>query len=205
MKNWIISQTDISDKYLIPTEKSIWISEQPKGVNIQELIENKKLRNAKSIRYDDLKEIVFIDSDSTIEFNFIDDKTTDEELKLNKIVFSEIRSYLKNNLKGTELKNYSIFKQVTPHLVILGVTTMLTVVTYLSAIELENEGTVRISGGGYWFKKIIAIIAELFGATGTLIVGIILIGLLTYLLIRKIQNPKKGEILKITNSSKLTI
>ncbi|MBT8180501.1 MAG: hypothetical protein HKP42_11435 [Maribacter sp.] len=203
MKNWIISETELFDKYLIVSEKAIWISEQNKGIDINELIESKSLGSIKSIRYEDLKEIVFIDSDFTIEFNYEDDKTTDEEFHLEKNTFFEVRNYLKTNLKGTELKNYSIFKQILPNLFLLGVSLVLTIAIYFSATELENGGSISVSGRRGWLKGIFVWIAELLGATGTLILGVLVIGFFIYALIKKIQNPKKGEILKITNRPQL--
>jgi len=205
MKNWIISQTEEIDTYLIATEKAIWISNQPKGVDIQELIDGKSLGNLKSIRYAELKEIVFIESDFTISLNYIDDNETDQEIDLKANEFTEVRAFFKNYLKGTELKSYSILKQVSSQLIVLGVTITLTALTYYSAQEIENGGTVRTSGRRAWLKKILATIAELLGTTGTLIVGGVIIGILSYFLVKKIQNPKKGEILKITSSPKLSL
>ncbi len=205
MKYWIISQTELLDKYLIANEKAIWITDLTKGSNIDDLIASKSLGTVQSIRYEDLKEIVFIDTDVTIELNFKDDKTTDEEFQLDKDVYSEIRDYLKANLKGTELKNYSVFKQIIPQLVILGIISIFTVATYAAAVEAESGGTVRTTGRRAWLKKIIASTGEMLGTTGTLIIGLSLIGLCIYFLAKKIKHPKKGEILKITNSPRLSI
>ncbi|TYA78444.1 FeoB-associated Cys-rich membrane protein [Seonamhaeicola marinus] len=205
MKTWIISQTDTKDTYFIPTEKAFWLSNQPKGVNIADLIENKNLGAIKSIRYEDLKDIVLIDSDTTIQCNFKDDKTDEEEFVLDHTTYAEIRSYLKNNLKGVELKDYSIFKQVIPELITLAIATVLSVITYIAALEIEGGGTVKTSGRRAFFKKIIAAIAEALGTTGTIIVGLIVLGVIAYLLVKKIQNPKKGEVLKVLKTARLTV
>ena len=87
MKYWIISQTELLDKYLIANEKAIWITDLPKSSNINYLIDSKSLGAVQSIHYEDLKEIVFIDTDVTIELNFKDDKTTDEEFQLDKNIY----------------------------------------------------------------------------------------------------------------------
>ncbi len=205
MKNWIISESQSTATYLIASAKAIWLTEQNSDTNIDELIESKSLGSIRSIRYGDLKEIVFIDSDFTIEMNFRDDKTTDEEFQLNKNVYLEMRSYFKKNLKGIELKNYSVLKQIYANLITLGIAIIFTGATYISAMELEKGGTVRITGRRAWLRKIIATIAEFLGTTGTLIVGFIFIGGILYFLIRKIQNPKKGVVLKITNAPKLNV
>ena len=114
-------------------------------------------------------------------------------------------SYLKNQLKGTKLKDYSVFKQILPELVTIAISGILIGVTYISAMELEKGESVRISSRRALLKQIIASIAEVLGTTGTLIVGTLIIASLVYLVIRKFQNPKKGEILKITKYSKLII
>lgn len=205
MKNWIISENDLNNKYLIPTEKSIWLTDQNKDHNITELIETKKLGIVTSVRYDDLKEIIFIDSDFTIDFIFKDDKAPEEKYQVDKIVYGEIKSYLKSQLKGTKLKDYSVFKQILPELVTIAISGILIGVTYISAMELEKGESVRISSRRALLKQIIVSIAEILGTTGTLIVGTLIIASLVYLAIRKFQNPKKGEILKITKYSKLII
>ncbi len=205
MKNWIILESQLIDTYLIASEKSIWLSDQNKGVNINELIETKNLGAIKSIRYEDLKEIVFIDSDFTIKFNYKDDKATNEEFQVEKNIYSEIKACLKSNLKGTELKNYSVFKQILPKLITFGVAVTITIVTYIFALEIEKGESLKASGRRAWVKKIIVLIAETLGTTGTLIVGVLLISVLSYVIIKKIQDPKKGEILKITKSPKLIV
>ena len=203
MKAWAISKTEVTDKYFIATEKAIWLTEQPKEADISKLIEDKALGTVRSIRYQELKEIIFIDSHFTIEINFKDDKATDEELQIEKSIYSEIRAYLKEHLKGTELKNYSIFKQILPQLFFLGIAALFSVATYLSAMELESGDTVRTAGKRAWLKKIIVLIAEQLGTSGTLIVGILIIGALAYFLIKKIRNPKTGEVLKMATSPQL--
>ncbi len=205
MKSWKISETDFTDKYLILTEKSIWLTDQGKDVNINELIETKKLGVVKSIRYQDLKEIIFNDTDFTIEFTFKDDNVLEEKHRMNKIVYSDIKPYLKTQLKGTELKNYSIFKQILPQLITLGVSVILIVVTYLSAMELEKGESPRVSGRRAWLKQIIVWIADVLGTIGTIIFGTIIVSSLIYLIVRKSQNPKRGEILKITKDTQLNL
>ncbi|SFD41875.1 hypothetical protein [Algibacter pectinivorans] len=205
MRNWKISEADFKDKYLIPTEKSIWLTDQNKDADINELIDTKKLGTIKSIRYEDLKEIVFIDTDYTVDFRFKDDKTPEEIHKIDKIIYSEIKSYLKSQLKGIEIKDYSVFKQILPQLISLGFSVILIVVTYISAMELEKGESIRISGNKAWLKQIIATIAEMLGTIGTLIVGTLIISSFIYFIVRKSQNPKRGEILKITKTPRLTI
>lgn len=205
MKNWKISEADLKNKYLIPTEKSIWITEQSKDSNITELIESKSLGTITSILYEDLKEIVFIDTDFTIDFIFKDDKTPEQKHQIDKIVYLEIKSYLKSQLKGTELKDYSVIKQILPQLISIGISVVLIVVIYIFAMKLEKGESVRISGRRAWLKQIIASIAETLGTTGTLIAGTLIISSFIYFIIRKYKNPKIGEILKITNSPRLTI
>jgi len=205
MRNWIISTDESSDTYLIASTNAIWLSEQEKGVNIEELIEAKKLANIKSVRYEDLKEIIFIDSDCSIEFNYRDDKEVDEEFKMNTSVYREISSYLKSNLKGTKLKNYGVFNQIFPQLSLLAISSILVAITYFTAIELESGNSVRIEGRRAWLKRLVSSIAEVLGSTATLIIGASILVLIAYFIIRKIQHPKTGEVLQITKAPQLSI
>ena len=204
MKNWIISESLSTKTYFIASPKSIWITEQHNDANITELIETRSLGAIKSIPYASLKEIVFIDSDAIIECRYIDDKTTDVEFELERNIYSEIKSYLKSNLKGTEIKNFSLFKQIAPNLILLSAAILISTLTYTTAISLEQGDEIRTGGRRGLIKLIITWIAELLGATGTLIAGSLIIIFFIYLVIKAIQNPKKGELLKIKTSPQLT-
>ena len=205
MKIWIIDENENSQTYLIASEKAFRISEQPKNTDIQQLIQNNNLSNVKSIPYKELKEIVLIDTTNTLQLNYKDAKKNDKEFILTESIYTEIRSYLKNNLKGVQLKNYSVLKQVTSQLLILFIASVLSVVTYITATNIEAGKTINFSGRRAWLKKLIATIAEMLGSTGSLIVGTLLVGGISYLVIKKIQNPLKGEVLKISKSPQLSI
>ncbi len=205
MKHWKISESDGKHKYLIPTEKAIWLTEQSKNADIDELIRTRNLRAIQSIRYEELKEIIFIDSEYTIDFISKDDKDLGERYEVDKTTYHEIKTYLKNQLKGIALKNYSVFEQIVPQLVTLGFAIILSIVTYVTAIELEKGESLRTSGRKAFLKKIIVGVADGLGTAGTVIVGIIIISAILYLIIKKIQNPLKGEILRMTKYPKLTV
>ncbi len=205
MKNWIIAQTSEFDTYFIPTEKSIWLSKQPKGVDIQMLIANKNLGIVKSIRYEDLKEIVFIDTDSNIEFKYKNNDSDDEEFTIQTDVYSQIQSYIKSHLKGIELKNYSIYKQALPQLIAITIAAFLSIATYITAIEIENGVTVNVSGKRSIIKAMMISVAENLGSFGTISAGFVIMGILGSLLIRTIKNPKEGEVLTMSKMTKLDV
>ena len=205
MTNWIISDTDLNSKYLILTEKSVWLTDQNKNSDIQELIANSKLENIKSIRYDDLEEIIFNDTDSNIEFNFKDDNISEQIYQIRKSVYPEIKDYLKTHLRGTEVKNYSIFKQILPLLIIFAISVILIVATYISALEIQSGESIKVSGRRAWLKQIMVSIAEILGPIGTIIVGILIISILIYFIINKYKNPKRGEIIQIKRSPQLIV
>ena len=195
MKNWIINENELTNEYLIVTEKSIWISEQLKQLDINELIENKNLGSVKSFRYDQLKEITLVETDFTIEFKFKDKDEEKQSFKIVKTQYGEIRTYLKLNLKGISVKNYSLLKQVLPQLSTLALGIVFFLLTYQTAIELDNGVEIPESRKSSIIKKIVFYFAEFFGIYGTIIIGVIFIITLIFLINRKLQNPKKGEIL----------
>ncbi|UJH90903.1 hypothetical protein LZ575_19725 [Antarcticibacterium sp. 1MA-6-2] len=181
------------------------MTDQNKNVNIQELIATSSLGTINSIRYDDLQEIIFDDTDSTIEFKFKNDNVPEEKYQIQRSVYSEIKDFLKNNLRGTEVQDYSILKQILPHLIILGISVVLIVATYISAVELQKGESIRISGRRAFLKGIIVSSAEVLGLIGTIVIGILIISSLIYFIIKKYQNPKKGEIIKIKRAPQLTL
>lgn len=138
MKNWIINENELTNKYLIVTEKSIWISEQLKELDINEFIKNKNLGTVKSFKYEEIKEIIFIETNVSVQFEFKDKDTESEKFVIDKNVFGEIKTYLKNQLGGIEVKNYSLFKQVLPQLTTLGIGIVFIALTYSTALDLEN-------------------------------------------------------------------
>lgn len=205
MKYWRISDSETTNTYLILTEKSFWITEQDKNLNIEKLIADKDLGIVKTLIFEELKEIIFIDSDFSIEFNFKDDNTEDVKIKVTSQIHIEIKKYLKSKMTGVEIKNYSILKQLYPLLIITLITTIFSFSTYFTAVAIENGENIRISGGKAWLKQIIVSIAELLGVTGTFIVGgLILLGCV-YTIIKKIQDPKKGEIFMIKKLSSIRL
>lgn len=138
MKNWIINENELTNKYLIVTEKSIWISEQLKELDINEFIKNKNSGTVKSFKYEEIKEIIFIETNVSVQFEFKDKDTESEKFVIDKNVFGEIKTYLKNQLGGIEVKNYSLFKQVLPQLTTLGIGIVFIALTYSTALDLEN-------------------------------------------------------------------
>ncbi|MDX1427808.1 MAG: hypothetical protein R3206_08280, partial [Salegentibacter mishustinae] len=205
MTNWIISNTALHSKYLILTEKAFWLTDQNNNLDIHELIANNRLGNIKSIRYDDLKEIIFNDTDLIIEFKFKDDSLSEESYPVQKSVYPEIKDYLKSHLKGIEVKDYSILKQIFPHLTILAISVIVFFATYFSALEIQKGESINIAGRRAWFKQLIISVAEVLGPIGTIIVGVLIISILTYFIFRKYKNPKKGEIIQIKRSPQLIV
>lgn len=194
MKIWIIERNELNYKYLISVEKSIWITEHPKNLDINELIKNKNLGIVKSFRYEQLKEIVLIDTDSTILFVFKDKNTEKEKFLINKNVFGDIRNFLKTNLSGINVKNYSVIKQVLPQLSTLGLGIIFIALVYQTAVDLENGIKILEGRKSSIIKKIIFHLAEIIGVYGSIAFGTIFILVLIFLINRKLQNPKKGEV-----------
>ncbi|MDX6746864.1 hypothetical protein SHK09_08670 [Polaribacter sp. PL03] len=203
MKNWIINENELTNKYLIVTEKSIWISEQLKELDINELIENKNLGTVKSFRYEKIKEMIFIENNVSVQFEFKDKDVEAEKFVIEKNVFGEIKTYLKNQLVGIDVKNYSLFKQVLSQLTTLGIGIVFIALTYSTALDLENGIEIPESRKSSIIKKLVLLLAELIGVYGSIIIGILFSLAFIFWINKKLQNPKKGEILKFNKNIRL--
>ena len=98
------------------------------------------------------------------------------------------------------MKNYSLFKQVLPELTTLGIGTVFIALTYSTALDLENGIEIPESQKSSIIKRIILLLAELIGVYGSIIFGILFLLVSIFLINKKLQNPKKGEILKFTKN-----
>ena len=203
MKNWIINENELTNKYLIVAEKSIWISEQLKELDINELIESKNLGTVKSFRYEEIKEIVCIETNVSVQFDFKDKDTETEKFVIDKNVFGEIKTYLKNQLGGIEVRNYSLIKQVLPQLTTLGIGIVFIALTFSTALDLENGIEIPESRKSSIIKKLVLFLAELIGVYGSIIFGILFLLAFIFWINKKLQNPKKGEILKFNKNIRL--
>lgn len=196
MKNWIIERKGDINKYLIVTEKSIWISNNHKELNIEELIENKNLESVQSFRFDQLKELILIETNTTIKFVFKDKEEEKQSFEIERSIFGEIRTYLKLNLKGIKIKNYSLLKQVFTQLSTLAIGIVFILLTYETAVDIENGESIPESRRSTIIKKIIYYLADLIGVYGSIIIGVIFVLTLIFIINKKLQNPKKGVILE---------
>ncbi|MCT4700229.1 hypothetical protein [Tenacibaculum haliotis] len=204
MKTWIISENEIDNYYLIAKENSIWLTEQPKLTNLRELIDHKKLTNVSVHRYSNIKEIVFNDSDLTLEVEFIDDDTEDLELKFKaSLVYENVKSFLIENLKEIVVKNYSLIKQLKPTSIAILVISALTFFLYKIAISLQSGEEIRATGRRGFIKKIFVAIADFLGPIGSLTIGGILLSLLFFGFINTVRKPKQGKVIKIKKNTEL--
>ncbi|WP_028891619.1 hypothetical protein [Tenacibaculum sp. 47A_GOM-205m] len=196
MKIWITNETEKTKNYLIATENSIWITEETKDVNINDLIENNELSNMSIYKTNDIKEVLFNESDSQITIEFKDSKIKDIEINTNCEVFTDVNNFFVSNLKGVEIKNYSLLKQIKPSLFGTALFGGITWVLYTTALSIQNGQHLDTSGRRSLIKKIIVGIADFLGPTGSLIVGGLLTLLFVYTFINTIRKPKEGKVLK---------
>lgn len=196
MKIWITSEEEKTKNYLIATENSIWITEETKDVNINDLIENNELSNMSIYKTNDIKEVLFNESDSQITIEFKDSKIKDIEINTNSEVFTDVNNFFVSNLKGVEIKNYSLLKQIKPSLFGTALFGGITWVLYTTALSIQNGEHLDTSGRRSLIRKIIVGIADFLGPTGSLIVGGLLTLLFVYTFINTIRKPKEGKVLK---------
>lgn len=196
MKIWITNETEKTKNYLIATENSIWITEETKDVNINDLIENNELSNMSIYKTNDIKEVLFNESDSQITIEFKDSKIKDIEINTNSEIFTDVNNFFVSNLKGVEIKNYSLLKQIKPSLFGTALFGGITWVLYTTALSIQNGQHLDTSGRRSLIRKIIVGIADFLGPTGSLIVGGLLTLLFVYTFINTIRKPKEGKVLK---------
>ncbi|WP_299886772.1 hypothetical protein [uncultured Lacinutrix sp.] len=204
MKHWEINKEDSKKKYLTLNKEGFCLTEIDDKFNIEEALEDKKVLSHKIIALSDLKEILVIDTDHSIELRYESDKKTDEDLELQPHIYKEVKTFLIDNINGVEIKEYSLLKQLTPKLIGLGVSGLLTWILFTTASAIENGETISTSGGRRrFFKRVIVWIAETLGVTGTLVIGGLITAFFAYLVITNITKPKEGQVIKIKAASKL--
>lgn len=205
MKNWIINQSETANIYLIANKKSIWITENPKDVNIEELIKEKKLTEVRIERYnDDIKEFIFVDTDNSLEIEFTDDDKDELELPLESSVYEEIKAYFLDNLKDVKIKDYSILKQAQPPAIAALISGGLTALLYSIAVSLQNGESVRTSGRRGLLKKLFVGIADFLGPIGSLVIGGLITAFFLYILVNIIRKPRKGKVIKTTTFTEMS-
>lgn len=102
----------------------------------------------------------------------------------------EVANYLQKERRFTaETKGVSKFRAVTPSLIGLGLTALLTWLVWMDATALEAGEEVDTSGRRAWFKMLIAWVAEQLGSRNTLILGGVIVLVFVWLMIKAIQNP----------------
>ncbi|WP_194767221.1 hypothetical protein [Tamlana sp. I1] len=197
MKHWKISESNSNNFYLVFNEKSIWEVELDENINIDEAIKTKSLNNIKSFRYTDFSEIIFVDNDSLIILKFTDKEIKEKEILLNNNIYTEIKNFIIKNLKGTEVKEYSILKQLLPLFFPVLIVIGLTISLYQTAVDMANGVEVSTSGRRALLKSILVGIADVLGPIGCLIIGGLLLAFFLYLIFKVIKHPKQGKIIKI--------
>lgn len=198
MKYWIISETSENKKYLIANEKNIWITEQFLDADIEILIEQKNIQNVAIYRYNIIKNLVFVDDDSSMQIEFKSQEDKEEiELFINADIYEDVKSFFSESLLHSKVKNYSVLKQTQPagigFLIFIGITIFL----YNIAIGLQNGEEMRTSGRRGWIKKLFIGIADVLGPIGSLVVGGLISLFFLYIVFKTIKNPKQGKVIKL--------
>ncbi|CAL2061896.1 hypothetical protein [Tenacibaculum sp. 190524A05c] len=197
MKKWIIFQTEEVKNYLIPKENSILLAEIFQDEDIDQLLEEKKLTKVRTIRYEDVKEFIFIDSDSSFKIVFKDDDVDEFELQLEENIFNEMKDHFIGSMKGVAIKDYSLLKQIQPPGIAALVAAGITALLFSTAKSLERGEHVSTSGRRGLIKKLFVGIADFLGSTGSLLIGGLVVVFFAYLVIQIVRNPKQGKLIKI--------
>ncbi|CAL2080485.1 hypothetical protein [Tenacibaculum sp. 190524A05c] len=197
MKKWIIFQSEEVKNYLIAKENSILLAEIFNDEDIDQLLKDRKLTKVRTIRYEDVKEFIFIDSDRTLQIEFKDDDVDEVELHLEESVFTEMKDHFISSMKGVAIKDYSLLKQIQPPGIVAIVAVVITALLFSTAKSLERGEYVSTSGRRGLIKKLFVGIADFLGSTGSLIVGGLVTLFFVYLIVQIVRNPKQGKLIKI--------
>ena len=80
---------------------------------------------------------------------------------------------------------------------------MFIALTYSTALDLENGVSIPESRKSSVVKKIVLLFAELLGVYGSVVFGVVFLFAFIFWINKKMQNPKRGEILKFGKNSRL--
>lgn len=204
MKNWITHQKEGINSYLIVNNSFVWITKQPQEEDINTLINEHKLNNVSIFNLEEIKEFIFNDTDNMLTINFKKSKHNEIELTPESSVYTEIKSYFLKNLRGVDIKDYSLLKQIQPFALGLLIFSGITWLLYTTAVSLQNGEQISTGGRRGLIKKIVVGIADFLGPTGVLIIGGILIFIFLSGFISTIRKPKQGNVLKIKKNTTQT-
>lgn len=197
MKKWIILQSEEVKNYLIAKENSILLAEVNFDEDVEELLNNSQLTNARTLRYEGIQEFIFIDTDNTLHIDFKDDKVDQIVFELTEDVYSDMKAHFLNTMKGVSVKDYSLLTQIQSPGIVALVSGGLTALLYNTALSLERGEYVSTSGRRGLMKKIFVAIADFLGSTGTLVVGGLITLFFLYEIFKIVRNPKEGKLIKI--------
>jgi len=90
-----------------------------------------------------------------------------------------------------------------PQLTTLGIGLVFIALTYSTALDLESGVEISESRKSSIIKQTVLLGAELLGVYGSIIFGVIFLLTFIFWINKKMQNPKRGEILKFGKNSRL--
>jgi hypothetical protein len=102
----------------------------------------------------------------------------------------ELASYVQEQRRFTpETKRVGKFRAITPALLALGFTALITFVVHGDAVAFEEGGIVETGGRNSLFKMLFAWLGEKLGPQNTLIAGAVIAAVCLYFLFKALQNP----------------
>lgn len=202
MKHWTIHSENGLNLYLIAHQKSFWISHLPQEIDLAKALEEKNLPSPRILRCEEIDKLTFADNRFNMEFEMSDSDQEDVELDLPRDIYLEVKTYVKEQYHPIKVKSLSLWSQLKPLLIFLGLGAVFFVAAYTSAVTIESGEEVTIRGRRAWLKQIVVWFANLLGTTGVLIVGGLFLMGVGYLAYKTIQNPDSGEIIKFGEGAK---
>lgn len=205
MAYWRISEKNNVGNYLILNESSILFADFADDASAQKAIEERTINKASIFNFKSIRSIVFIDSDNKIILNSKEKDVEDKTIQLENKTFTEIKTFLKLNFENTDIADYSIWRQISPKLISVGISVLITSVLYTTALSLQNGENISTSGRRGLFKRLFVGIADFLGPTGSLIVGGLITLAIVYFTMQQVKNPKQGIVFKVNKHSRVKI
>ncbi len=205
MKYWKTAESKKYFKYLILKQDAFIYCETSKDITLKEAVEQNKLFKVNTIKLIDLDAVLCDDSSNTLTLDYLQRGKSDFDIDVEPLVYKEIKNYLLDNFKGTDVQDYSFFKQSSWNIAGLIVSILVARYQYLQALDIQINGVKELKIRRGIFDELSFQISNFLTPTGCIIVGGAFISFFGYLILKAVLKPKQGKLFKLGGKSRILI